>query len=650
VAYRPDGRRLVSGSNDNTVRQWDAETGQQIGAPLTGHTDIVTSVAYRPDGRRLVSGSEDYTLRQWDAETGEQIGAPLTGHTDGVRSVAYRPDGRLVSGSEDATLRQWDAETGKQIGAPLTGHTESVSSVAYRSDGRRLVSGSYDNTVRQWDAETGKQIGAPLTGHTDAVECVAYRPDGRRLVSGSRDNTLRQWDAETGEQIGEPLVGHTGRVYSVAYHPDGRRLVSGSYDDTLRQWDTATGVQIGAPLIGHTELVLSVAYRPDGRRLVSGSWDNTLRQWDAETGTQIGASLTGHTESVSSVAYRSDGRCIVSGSSDKTVRLWDAQSHQCLAMLQWHQTVNSVAFCAEPISAPTIAESKAVATRGTAAIQAAEYHLAIGDTAGTISFWAVSVAHPEAGFRLRAMPKHSGMPLLANGANLKDCQMSAMSKRLLEQHGADVSQVIVVHEADHSIHNKADTKLTRDSKVEAKVIATSSAVSTVQPVTPLVTRKEPTSIPKMVVTAPQTLPPKVEAKVTITTAVMSTSSSSQTTASPAKTGFFAKLLGRKSVTTASHPSVSASQTHSSGPSSPQSPADAKAQSLLKELYALLDEVYPANDSSVAKQRSDYLAKLKPYQERRATLTPGDRGKLRQLQSELETIQAAACQPPEVGMG
>ncbi|KDR68085.1 hypothetical protein GALMADRAFT_1354883 [Galerina marginata CBS 339.88] len=299
---------------------------------LKGHTGWVTSVAFSTDGRRIVSGSYDQTVRIWDAETGKQVGEPFGGQTACVWSVAFSPDGkRVVSGSDDKTVRIWDAETGKQMGEPFRGHTNFVKSVAFSPDGRHVVSGSNDETVRIWDAETGKQVGEPFRGHTDLVRSVAFSPDGMRVVSGSDDQTVRIWDAETGKQVGEPFRGHTNWVRSVAFSPDGNRVVSGSFDQTVRIWDAETGKQVGEPFRGHTDSVLSVAFSPDGKRVVSGSSDETVRIWDAETGKQVGEPFRGHTDWVWSVAFSPDGRRIVSASEDKTVRIWDAETLLALA-------------------------------------------------------------------------------------------------------------------------------------------------------------------------------------------------------------------------------------------------------------------------------------------------------------------------------
>jgi hypothetical protein len=108
VAYSPDGQRLASTSYDQSVRIWDAGTGQQL-LCLKGHTGNVIGVAYSPDGQRLASTSYDQSVRIWDAASGQEL-LTLKGHTAQVNTVAYSPDGRrLASADMDGALRVWEA-------------------------------------------------------------------------------------------------------------------------------------------------------------------------------------------------------------------------------------------------------------------------------------------------------------------------------------------------------------------------------------------------------------------------------------------------------------------------------------------------------------------------------------------------------------
>jgi WD40 repeat protein/predicted Ser/Thr protein kinase len=292
---------------------------------LTGHTSYVASVAFSPDGRRIVSGSGDSTVKVWDAETGQET-LTLTGHSWRVMSVSFSPDGKqIVSGGGDfgkpGEIKVWDADSGQEVLA-LKGHTTTVNSVVFSPDGKRIVSGSYGNyndTLKVWDAETGQELLA-LKGHTGPVKSVSFSPDGKRIVSGSFDDTAKIWDAETGQLL-QTITGAGDRV-SIALSPDGRRIVSGRFGQkTLKVWDAETGHEV-LTLKGHSGTVSSVSFSPDGKRIMSGSHDKTLKVWDAETGQEM-LTLEGHSDSVESVSFSPDGKRIVSGSHDKTVKIWD---------------------------------------------------------------------------------------------------------------------------------------------------------------------------------------------------------------------------------------------------------------------------------------------------------------------------------------
>src|SRR5260370_851423 len=100
VAFSPDGKRVVSGSVDRTVKVWDAEKGQET-LTLKGHTSTLTSVTFTPDGKPVVSCSKDQTVKVWDAVNGQE-NLTLKGHTRSVWCVAFSADGkRVVSGSAD---------------------------------------------------------------------------------------------------------------------------------------------------------------------------------------------------------------------------------------------------------------------------------------------------------------------------------------------------------------------------------------------------------------------------------------------------------------------------------------------------------------------------------------------------------------------
>jgi len=193
---------------DGSLRVWNLKSGKQIGDDWRDGESEVLTIALSPDGKKVVSGSEDGGVRLWDIDTSKVIGRWM-GHTDRVSSVCWSRDGqRVLSGSHDGTARQWDVENGQTILTPIkAGHY--LWAVVYSPDMTLFATagserpwddtGDHKSAIRIWNAKTSKLV-ATLEGHTNWVRCLVWTPDGKALISGSDDFSIRTWNTSTWKQ------------------------------------------------------------------------------------------------------------------------------------------------------------------------------------------------------------------------------------------------------------------------------------------------------------------------------------------------------------------------------------------------------------------------------------------------------------------
>jgi WD40 repeat protein/serine/threonine protein kinase/tetratricopeptide (TPR) repeat protein len=340
ISFSPDGTRLASGSFDGTVRLWNTNTGDELRA-WRGHTGtvnltvsavtsipfVVTSIAFAADGRRLVAGYQDGTMKVLDAGAGTEI-ATLGGHSAAVRSVVWRRDDQIVSAGDDGAIKIWDSVVSRKFFA-LPRQTSEVLATAASPDGTRVASFRH-LAIELWDVASGKEIGTLCPLH-EYASCLAFSPDGRRIASGGSDDNVVIWDAIAGGRI-MTLMGHAADISSVAFSPDGKRLASGSADNEIRIWDVITGTQVAIlsgpidSLIRHRyRPVTRIVFSPDGRRVVSAGADGTIRVWDTATTQQV-ITMRGHTSVILGLAMSPDGKWIASCGYDHTIRFWDAST------------------------------------------------------------------------------------------------------------------------------------------------------------------------------------------------------------------------------------------------------------------------------------------------------------------------------------
>lgn len=356
AAFSPDGRTVLTASNDYTARLWDAATAKPIGLPLR-HQSSVSAAAFSPDGTMVITGSADRTARIWDAVTGRPVGPPMQ-HQGYVYSVAFSPDGKMVlTGGFDKMARLWDAATGQPVGSPLR-HQKEVNVVRFSPDGKTILT-ACDGTVRLWDRATGKAVGSPLQHQGIVMGMVAmFSPDGRTVLTTSYGNTARLWDAATGQPVGIPFQ-HQGVVCAAVFSPDGGRVMTGSYDRTARIWDAVTGQPVGPPM-QHKGQVRAVAFSPDGTMVITGCLDRTARLWNAATAEPVGPNLE-HQGLVRAVTFSPDGERVLTGSDDGVARIWEtAAIRPSWRLLQHNQPVSSAAFHPDGKTAATGSTDRSV--------------------------------------------------------------------------------------------------------------------------------------------------------------------------------------------------------------------------------------------------------------------------------------------------
>ncbi len=232
VAISPDGKTALSGSCEKfdaketwrcvigSLKLWDLATGREI-RKLEGHSDRVASVAFSPDGKTALSGSDDHTARLWDLATGREI-RKLEGHSWPVNSVAFSPDGKTaLSGSDDHTARLWDLATGREI-HKLEGHSGRVRSVAFSPDGKTALSGSEDGTMRLWKLQSGEELAALIASRNG--EYMTFTPSGF-FAASHRDTDMlaiaRGMEVTTIAQVHQSLFNPDLVREALAGDPDG---------------------------------------------------------------------------------------------------------------------------------------------------------------------------------------------------------------------------------------------------------------------------------------------------------------------------------------------------------------------------------------------------------------------------------------------
>ena len=348
LSFLPDGRHLLSGSFDSTIKLWDTQVHNQ---PQDQGSSSMEFVVCAPDERCVITGSTGNfsypwsdppqaknVLRVWDPATGKLFGR-LEGHKNAVLRGLFLNKAFFISSSSDHSLILWDLKTLRAF-RQFVGHQDYVTDVYAAADGKRMVSASADQSVIIWDLKSGQAL-HHLKGHQDIIWSIVVDTLGTCVVSGGADG-IRTWDLETGHSKHYLADGEMAAARKLLVWEN--YIISGDLGGHLRIWDVKRGIE--TMCLRKDENMITDLALLDKQRLVSSSDNGALTVWNLIHGKAL-FSIEAHKRSINGLSVTKNKQYMVTASNDKSVKLWCTKTGKRLAAYYGEAEFLCCATCSE---------------------------------------------------------------------------------------------------------------------------------------------------------------------------------------------------------------------------------------------------------------------------------------------------------------
>ncbi len=247
---------IATGGLDQQIRVWSLVPGKksiefQLEYTLTNHTGSVHCLAIVGSKNLLVSGSYDQTLKQWELTTGELVCSCY--HEASVSSLAVHEGlGYVASGTSDGLVTLWQLGGEEKLGI-LMGNMAEVEAVAVNDTGEIIAAGCADGTIKIWKLPTTifsiflqVEPCLVLNAHHGQVMDLIWSPDSQLLYSAGTDGLIKIWYVVGGRggalsllELGHLKISEANRIFSLSLSPDGRRIAAGGIDGTVKVWENS---------------------------------------------------------------------------------------------------------------------------------------------------------------------------------------------------------------------------------------------------------------------------------------------------------------------------------------------------------------------------------------------------------------------------
>ncbi|MBL7808057.1 MAG: WD40 repeat domain-containing protein, partial [Saprospiraceae bacterium] len=336
VDISPDGKFLITGSFDQTVKIWD--WNEMEIRTLVGHQKNVLTVAFSPKtqmdpegGQYILSGGSDRSAILWD-RNGNQIAKYFEEKQD-VISVAFSPNAEeLLVAFRNGLILILDFQCKERRRFQLPG--SELFAAVYSPDGKYIAAAGSQKTIVIWKSTGGMPMHT-LAGHAQTVNSLSFSADGKYIASGSNDGTAILWKA-TGSK--EKTFKHGSEVLSVALSPDAQTLLTGGMDGNMIVW-TVNSELFEKFRCSKRELS-TLRFARDGRFIICASKTEPITQIRQLNG-KIFKVLQGYTSAVKALALSPDGKSLLIAHADSTAKIWN-MSNMAIRNLDYPDELETV--------------------------------------------------------------------------------------------------------------------------------------------------------------------------------------------------------------------------------------------------------------------------------------------------------------------
>lgn len=349
VDYTPDGKLLLTGSFDQTVKVWNRETKAAI-RTITDHKELVLTVEVSPDGRRFASSGLDRSIKLYDVPQLDPI-YELKDQPQEGKTLALSYDGEwLVSGDKDR-VRLWQTKENKHVHdwKELSAEAQSVD---ISRNNELIVAGAKDGQIRGWNRNDKKLVG---TLYVPSLTKLLIHPNNRTILAAGEDGAVRVTQNLPPEYREFPQASND--LHDVDVAPNGQWIATASEDKHVRWYQISDQKQVRD--LDHEQPVLAVAFNRNSQEIATAGKEGWLKLWQTSDGKRV-SRWKAHENNVRCVKYHPNNQQLATAADDGTIRLWQLPPSEVRESKPHNAAIRELALSHDGRFLATASEDKSV--------------------------------------------------------------------------------------------------------------------------------------------------------------------------------------------------------------------------------------------------------------------------------------------------